>query len=54
MRIIGVMTFVCLLLLLAMVPAWLQLARACGIHPPGVMSLAIALVVVAGMFVRRA
>jgi len=54
MRIIGLMTFVCLLLMLAMLPAWLQLARAFGLQPSGTMSFAIALVLVAGMFVRRA
>jgi hypothetical protein len=54
MRIIGLMTFVCLLLMLAMVPAWIQMARAFGLHPSGTMSLAIALLLVAGMFSRRA
>lgn len=54
MRIIGLMTFVCLLLLLAMVPAWIQMARAFGLQPSGTMSLAIALLLVAGMFSRRA
>jgi hypothetical protein len=53
MRIIGVMTFVCLLLLLAMLPALLQLARACGIHTPGAMSAAIAFVIVAGMLSKK-
>lgn len=54
MRIVGLMTFVCLLLLLALIPALLQMTRAFGVHAPGAMSLAIALVVVAGMFSRKA
>ena len=53
MRLVGLMTFVCLLLLLAMIPAIFQMARACGIQTPGAMSAAVALVIVAGMLTRR-
>jgi hypothetical protein len=53
MRMMSLITFVCLLLLLAMIPACLQFARICGIHPPAMTSAILAAVIVVGMFNRR-
>ena len=53
MRIIGLITFVCLLLLLAMIPACLHFARLCGMHPPTATGAILAAVIVLGMLVRR-
>ncbi|HMJ90600.1 MAG TPA: hypothetical protein VK530_12345 [Candidatus Acidoferrum sp.] len=53
MRIVGLMTFVCVLLMLAMLPAAFQLARVCGVQVSGGMSIAVVLVLVAGMITRR-
>ena len=53
MRIIGLMTFVCLLLLMAMIPACLQFARMCGVNPPSAMATLIAVVLLGGLLTRR-
>jgi len=53
MRIVGLMTIVCLLLLLAMIPACLQIARICGVHLPGATSVIAAMLVVGGMVTAR-
>ena len=53
MRIVGLMTFVCLLLLMAMIPACLQFARLCGVNPPAATATLIALLFLGGMVLRR-
>ena len=54
MRLIHAMTFVCLLLLLAAIPACLEFTRLLGFHPSTAAGAAAALVIIAGMFTRRA
>lgn len=53
MRIINVMTFVCFLLILALIPAGLQLANLCGLHPSVTLSTATVLMLCAGFLHSR-
>lgn len=53
MRLINLMTFVCFLLLLAMVPAALQMAHLCGFHPPVALGSVVVLLLCAGMLSYR-
>ena len=53
MRLINLMTFVCLLILLALLPACLQFAKWCGLNPPVALSAVAVLVIVAGLFAPR-
>lgn len=53
MRIVGLLTFVCLLLLMAMIPACLQFARMCGVNPPAGTAMVVAAVLLSGMAMRR-
>ena len=53
MRLINLMTFVCLLILLALLPACLQFAKWCGLNPPFALGAAAAMVLVAGLFAPR-
>ena len=53
MRIIGLMTLVCMLLMLAMIPACLQFARVCGVNPPPLTTAVLGIVLLTGIFNRR-
>jgi hypothetical protein len=53
MRLTNLMTFVCALLLLASIPACLQFARLCGLHPAASMATAAGVAMIALIALRR-
>jgi hypothetical protein len=53
MRLIHVMTFICALLLLAMIPACVQFARLTGVQPSASLATIGAVAMLALMLARR-
>jgi hypothetical protein len=53
MRLIHMMTFVCAMLLLAMIPACVQFARLAGVHPSASLATLGAVAVVAVLATKR-
>jgi len=53
MRIVNLMTLVCLLIVLAIIPACVNFANACGLQSSATLTTATALVLLAGAASRR-
>jgi hypothetical protein len=53
MRLVHLMTFVCAMLLLAMIPACVQFARLAGVHPAASLATVGALAAIALLTTKR-